>query len=86
MLFFAYVTVNSKIGVIVGPKHEMHWLHPNSRFIVKFLRRKLRKKRTAIAWIKIDCYTGNREDDFVLQLKKELSLYELSMGIYVCWY
>lgn len=80
---FLYVIVKNLKGDVIGPKREMHWLHPNvTKKLSKFVKKKLLRKRIAIAWIKSNCYTGYREDDFALQLKKELSLYNLSMDIY----
>lgn len=80
---FSYVTVKNKAGKVIGPKLDMHWLHPDRmKQPNEFVRSKLQNKKTAIAWIKTDCYTGYHEDDFPLQLKKELSLYELNMDIY----
>lgn len=80
---FLYVVVKNLKGDVIGPKREMHWLHQNvKKKLSKLVRKKLLTKRIAIAWIKTTCYTGYREDDFALQLKKELNLYNLSMDIY----
>lgn len=82
-IIFSYIIVKNKTGDVIGPKREMHWLHPSEMNQTnQFLRRKLRYKETAIAWIRSDCYTGNLEDDFAWQLKKELSRYELRLDIY----
>lgn len=82
-VIFSYITVKDKSGGVIGPESEMHWLNPNNMTQANsFVRRKLQNKKTAIAWIKTNCYTGNHEDDFALQLKNELSLYGLSMDIF----
>lgn len=82
-VIFSNIIVKNKRGDVVGPMREMHWLHPNKmNRINKFVKRKLRYKKTAIAWIRTDCYTGHVEDDFALQLINELSRYELTMDIY----
>lgn len=82
-VIYSYLTVKNKKGEVVGPTRDIRWIHTHEmKKPNKFVKRKLRNKKTAVAWIKTNCYTGFQGNDFVLQLKNELSLYNLTIDIY----
>lgn len=80
---FPYITVKNKRGEIIGPKKEMYWMDMNKmKPITKNVKNKLKKKRTAAAWIVSNCGAVSNRNDFVKMLQTNLTNYGLTIDIF----
>lgn len=80
---FPYISVKNKRGEIIGPKKEMYWMDMNKmKPITKNVKNKLKKKKTAAAWIVSNCGATSNRNDFVNMLQTNLTNYDLSVDIF----
>lgn len=83
-----HITVRNGTGGIVGPKREAHWMNLNETVSVigdKFLKEKVRKKKTAVMWMSDNCnltdISGTREE-YAKELENAMLIYGLKFDIY----
>lgn len=65
----------------IGPKINMHWIENMTR-ISEALENSLKHKKKAVAWVVPSCNNKQAGDNFVNQLRKELSGYNLTVDDY----
>lgn len=79
----SYVAVTDKRGNIIGPKRDMHWMHISQmKPVTKYVREKLRNKRTAVTWFVSNCHAEARREKFALKLRRALKEYGQQLDIY----
>lgn len=80
---FAYIVIKNKRGQIIGPKEEMHWIDiTEMKPTSKYVKRKLRNKKIAAAWIVSHCDTLNKRFEYVQSLQGELAKYGHKVDIF----
>lgn len=80
---FPYFSVINNLGTRIAPKMEVDWIKVNDmKHIKKYLKRKLKRKSIAAAWIVSNCLAKNHRLEFVRDLQEELKNYNLSIDIY----
>ncbi|XP_075973766.1 alpha-(1,3)-fucosyltransferase C-like [Anticarsia gemmatalis] len=80
---YGYISIWDDKCVIIGPKKEMHWKKVEEMDpIDDALKKKLSTKRLAAAWFVSNCHTPSKRERVVLQLRAELSKYNLAIDIY----
>lgn len=85
-IFYPYFVVRDKLGEIVAPKVDVHWMgvnimKPTKQSIID----RLQSKKTAAAWFVSNCYANNDRLNYVHNLREALTSYNLEVHIYgVC--
>lgn len=80
---FPYISVQNKHGEIIGPKKRMYWMDMNKmKPITKNVKNKLKKKKTAAAWIVSNCGATSNRNEFVKILQTNLTNYGLTIDIF----
>lgn len=78
-----YVIVKDSKGKIIGPNKNIQWMDINDmKPINKKIKRKLKHKQLAVAWIVSHCYTINKREVYVQALQDELIKYHLNIDIF----
>lgn len=78
-----YIAIKNKSGHVIGPKEKMHWMEIDEmKPTSKYVKRKIRGKKIAAAWIVSHCDTVNKRYEFVEELQKHLAGYNHSVDIY----
>lgn len=80
----SYIAVKNKQGHLIGPRKNMHWVHPveDMEPIGEDIKSKLKQKTIAAAWIVSHCDTMSYRHKFVEKLQKELVKYSHRVDIY----
>lgn len=80
---FPYISIKNKRGEIIGPKKKMYWMNKNKmKPVTKKVKNKLKKKKTAAAWIVSNCGATSNRNDFVKTLQTNLTNYDLTIDIF----
>lgn len=75
--------VRNKQGDIIGPNTNMNWKNPKKmRPTSDYVKRKLRNKKIAAAWMSSRCNKHGAQEKFVLSLIDEMRRYSLKLDIY----
>lgn len=75
--------VRNKKGEIIAPNTNMIWKSPKKmRPISDYVKRKLRNKKIAAAWMSSHCNKRSDHEQFIFHLKDELKKYNLKLDIY----
>lgn len=82
-IFYPYFVVRDKLGEIVAPKMDVHWMDvskmkPTSQSIID----RLQTKKIAAAWFVTNCYANNERLNYVSNLREALTDYNLELDIY----
>lgn len=79
----SYIVIRDKHGKIIGPKKDMHWMHTRRmKPISKYVRKKLRNKRTAVTWFVSNCDAKAKREKFALKLRAALQEFGQQLDIY----
>lgn len=74
--------IKDKKGNIIGPNVNMNWKDPEKmKPISDYVKSKLRKKKTAVAWMSSHCHKHGELEKFILKLTDELSKYNLTLDV-----
>ncbi|XP_030021645.2 alpha-(1,3)-fucosyltransferase C [Manduca sexta] len=80
---WGYFIVRNASKHVIGPQINVPWVNAEEMDPVDDeLKMKLRTKTKASAWFVSNCYTVNRREEYVENIKKQLSLYNLTLDIY----
>ncbi|XP_026319429.1 alpha-(1,3)-fucosyltransferase C-like [Hyposmocoma kahamanoa] len=81
---FPFMSIRNNNSDLIGPKaNGTHWMNfTEMKPVNKYIKRKLRNKKTAAAWFVSNCYANKERIDFGQNLTQELAKYGQTLDIY----
>lgn len=81
---FPFMSIRNNRGDIIGPKaNGTRWMNVTKmKPVNKYIKSKLRNKKTAAAWFVSNCYANKERIDFGQNLTQELTKYGLTLDIF----
>lgn len=81
--YYGYVMIKNKLGDIISPREDKHWLKlEEMEPISEKLKNKLDSKTIAAAWFVSHCAVKSRRNRIAKLLQKELANYNMTIDIY----
>lgn len=80
---YPYITVRNKLGEVIAPKKEVHWIdvakmNSTSQSIID----RLQNKKIAAAWFVTNCDASSERLTYASNLREALTSYDLEIDIY----
>ncbi|XP_047995216.1 alpha-(1,3)-fucosyltransferase C-like [Leguminivora glycinivorella] len=80
---WGYIIVRDANNNVIGPKKNMHWMRlEDMDSVSEELSMELKNKSRAAAWFVSNCHTRSGREKYVMNLQKELRVYNLSVDVY----
>lgn len=80
---YPYITVRNKLGEVIAPKKEVHWMDVNKMNSTHHsIIDRLQTKKTAAAWFVTNCGASSERLNYVQILSEALTSYNLEIDIY----
>lgn len=82
-IYYGYIMIKNKLGDVIGPREEMHWLKWEEMDpISEKVKNRLNTKTIAAAWFVSHCHVRSRRGKVARQLQDELANYNMTIDIY----
>ncbi|XP_053607599.1 alpha-(1,3)-fucosyltransferase C-like [Plodia interpunctella] len=80
---YEYMAIRDMHDNVIGPNKIMHWMKvENMTPVSSELKNSLQSKTIAAAWFASNCHSKSKREEFVEQLRNELSKYNHTVDIY----
>lgn len=80
---YPYIAVRDKLGKVIAPKKEVHWMDVDKMNLApQSIIDRLQTKKTAGAWFVTNCGASSDRINYVQNLREALTSYNLDIDIY----